>query len=190
MENPVMMSQTHDNVGTIADKIDSMRQKWYDQLKKINENLDDIQYQYMVYGFVIMIMLFFLYIILADFYKTFSFYNMLNKDSDHKTYRNNSINRAKLDNNEDESEFDAFYNTNEYIMDNLAEKDKNMQLQLQRLLEFKRRNNIDDSLHVKVDEKVMSTERDNYAYAPNKKSTPFLEMMFSEPNYSKLNHIR
>lgn len=178
-----------ENIMNIDQKIESMRQKWYSQVKELGQMADDLAYEYLTYTFVVIIMIFFLYIILSNLYSTFKFHEMLNKDARHESYRNNSINRAKLDNNEFSQEFDPFYNTNEYILDNLQRNDQNVKQRFQRLLEFKRRNNIDSDLHINIDQNVISNKVDNYAYPDKVKNTPFLEMLFSEPNYNQLNRI-
>ena len=175
------------NAQVISDQLDSMKQNWKANLESIKSIKGSVPFELSIYFFVVMVMLFFIVVILSDLYNTFRFHAVMGRDARHQSYRNNKRNALDDDNDYGEGGGVNFVNTNEYIMSGLEQRDRNVNRHFESLLAFKKRHNIETDLNVGIDAKVLGRENDNYSYPAAKKSTPFTELLFAEPDYSFVN---
>jgi hypothetical protein len=54
---------------------------------------------------------------------------------------------------------------------------------LDKLNNFKKENNIDDTIYNSIDIKNVSAVHDNYEYVKNKRETSFWDMLFQKPKH-------
>lgn len=157
-------------------------------LKKI-ETVSQIKsegYIDLIYYFVIVgIMMFFLYILLADVYKTLKFYKQQNEDSSRTSYGSNSKSKTYFDDNEYDSKYDTI-NYTESISRNLNVNNQELENEFDRLLRFKSKNNLDTNLYASIDTKVISRENDDYDYPKEKNNTSYWSLLFEKPKYPSI----
>ena len=163
-------------------------QKTRERMSMKLEELASIQtdsYGDLVYYFVIVgIMCFFLYIVLNDIYKTLKFFNMQNEDSRRSSYKLPKHKEFTNDNyNYDNTKYNMI-NSNMSIRQSLENSQEELEKEFQDILEFKDKQNLDNTLKTSITTKVINHENDNYIY--NNTKTPkdtFWNSIFKKSKY-------
>ena len=131
---------------SIHDKINSTIESLSKEFEAVSKIKGQMYANVVFYIIIIGIMLFFISIILFDLYHVLKNYQMMNKDSNRKSFRNSTSN-SLVDNNiyEDDNVYNYNINHNEYILNNLHKQNKNVKNHFEELLKFKQKHNIDDN---------------------------------------------
>ena len=181
----------HTLLDSIQDRVNSTINSLTKELETISNIKGQMYANVVFYMIVVGIMLFFISIILLDLYQVLKNYQMMNKDSNRQSFRNNSNTVFNIDNNsyEDDNIFNYNVNYNEFIVNKLNKQNKNVKTHFEELLKFKQKHNIDDKLHTSVTPNNITSVNDNYNYI-KRKNTPFWNMLFSPPkHYELMNRI-
>jgi len=144
------------------------------------DSYTDLMYYFVIVG----IMCFFLYIVLNDVYRTLKFFNMQNEDSKRSSYTLPKHKELTNDNNNYDNDKYNLINSNMSIRQSLNNSQEELENKFRDLLEFKEKQNLDNTLKTSISTKVINHENDNYIYDNTK--TPkgtFWNSLFKKSKY-------
>lgn len=180
------MDSNSDNE-TLMKLIQESRKKLQKKLNDVDEIVSNIYFDFFYYFIIIGIMMFFLYIILGDLYKTLKLYNVQNEDTKRTSFRKNSKKSIYQDDNEYIRDDDISINVNSYIQDGFSRRNKSFMDEFDKLLNFKVENKIDDKIHTgDINTTSIYSKFDDYEYSSKKKNSSFWNMLFEKPKHHSL----
>jgi hypothetical protein len=168
----------------ILENINKIKNKLIDKTAKIQEVANESYVDIIYYIFTVSIMCFFLYVVLADIYKTLKFYSYQNEDSQRTSFGKST--RTNQDDNDFNIEGIPFKNSNNFIKKNLDKQQNNLEFKFKDLKSFKVKNNIDPRIHASISPKNISSKYDDYEYENKKTNSSFWDLLFKKPKYPSM----
>ena len=180
------MESNSDNE-TLMNLIQQSKLKLQKKLNDVDNVVSNIYFDFFYYFIIVGIMMFFLYIILRDLYKTLKLYDIQNEDTKRTSFRKNANASIYQDDNEYAIDDNTNININSYIQDGFSRRNKTFFGEFEKLLKFKAENHLDDTNHVgDINTNSIHPKFDNYEYTTKKKNSSYWNMLFEKPKHHSL----
>jgi hypothetical protein len=166
-------------------EIEKKRMRLMKKLDDVKDIVSDAYTDILYYAVITTIMGFFVYIILTDIHKTLNMHYIQKDETKGETVAKKKKNDPIYADNYIYTTDNPFItqNNNQYIKNELRKRNTKLEYSLDKLNNFKKENNIDDTIYNSIDIKNVSAVHDNYEYVKNKRETSFWDMLFQKPKH-------